>query len=232
MAKVTVQGNYQFSEANMKDAAQLRSFGWLVGRRTEHENKKGVKVFTIRRELDYAADPILRKSEKEYEKYVGKAQKKMKRRHGWGQFFAIVFTIVGLAVGGVLLAAGFVAAIGDIINPVFDSVKEMFEGTLDAETLDMIISYIPYAFLGIGGISLLSIFINKGRFKKRLITPKRKYAKKYNAIARNALASGAERVRVLKEEKKYLMTRSDRRISEIGSTFQRVMDRNGEVEFD
>ncbi len=232
MAKVTVQGNYQFSEANMKEAAQLRSFGWLVGRRTEHENKKGEKVYTIRRELDYAADPVLRKSEKEYEKYVGKAQKKMKRRHGWGQFFAILFTVIGLAVGAVLMLAGMVEAIGNIVDPVIDSVKEMAEGMLDADTLDMVVSFVPYVFFGIGGISLLSFFINKGRYKKRLITPKRKYAKKYNAIARNALASGAERVRVLKEEKKYLMTRSDRRISEIGSTFQRVMDRNGEVEFD
>ena len=86
--------------------------------------------------------------------------------------------------------------------------------------------YIPYALLAIGGISLISVFINKARYQKRLVLPKRKYARKYNAIAQSAVKEGSERVYALKAENRYLMTKNDRKLADLGNAFQRVMDRN------
>ena len=229
--KATVQGNYQYSEANAKDAYLLRSFGWLAGKRSEHENKKGEKVYTIRRDLQVASDSVIRKTERQFEKYYTKAQKKMRCRHRWGQFFAIIFTVLGLAAGAVFFLEGLLEPIDAILGTVNDIVKDTLDSFLNnADLSAQLTGYVRYAFLGIGVISLLSVFINNARYKKRLVCPKRKYAQKYNAIARGALKEGAERLYLLKMENGSLMTQSDRRINEIGMTMRRVMDRGEEYE--
>jgi len=229
--KATVQGNYQYSEANAKDAYLLRSFGWLAGKRSEHENKKGEKVYTIRRDLQVASDSVIRKTERQFEKYYTKAQKKMRCRHRWGQFFAIIFTVLGLAAGAVFFLEGLLEPIDAILGTVNDIVKDTLDSFLNnADLSAQLTGYVRYAFLGIGVISLLSVFINNARYKKRRVCPKRKYAQKYNAIARGALKEGAERLYLLKMENGSLMTQSDRRINEIGMTMRRVMDRGEEYE--
>ena len=229
--KATVQGNYQYSEANAKDAYLLRSFGWLAGKRSEHENKKGEKVYTIRRDLQVASDSVIRKTERQFEKYYTKAQKKMRCRHRWGQFFAIIFTVLGLAAGAVFFLEGLLEPIDAILGTVNDIVKDTLDSFLNnADLSAQLTGYVRYAFLGIGVISLLSVFINNARYKKRRVCPKRKYAQKYNAIARGALKEGAERLYLLKMEDGSLMTQSDRRINEIGMTMRRVMDRGEEYE--
>ncbi|MBO4538862.1 MAG: hypothetical protein J5781_01185 [Clostridia bacterium] len=229
--KATVQGNYQYSEANAKDAYLLRSFGWLAGKRSEHENKKGEKVYTIRRDLQVASDSVIRRTEKEFEKFYTKTQKKMRRRHRWGQAFAIIFTVLGIAAGAVFFLEGLLEPIDQILGTVNDLVKNTIDSVLNNATLaEEITGYVRYAFLGIGVISLLSVFINNARYKKRRVCPKRKYAQKYNAIARSALKEGAERLYLLKMENGSLMTQSDRRINEFGMTMRRVMDRGEEYE--
>ena len=225
--KVTVQGNYQYSEANIKQAMLLHSFGWLIGRRTEHENKKGEKVFTIRRDLQIASDGFVRKAEKKFNAYHNKAQKKMKCRHRWGLFFAILFTVIGAAAGACFMLADMLEPLGDIINPIKDTVEDLLlQYNVGEDIVALIMDYIPYAFFGIAGISLIFIFINGARYKKRLAVPKRKYARKYNAIAQSALKEGNDRVYALKAENRYLMTGNDRKLADLGATFQRLMDRN------
>ena len=226
--KAAISGNYQYSEANAKDAYMLRAFGWLIGKRSEHENKKGEKVYTIRRDLQIAGDPVIRKAEKQFDQFNNKAQKTMKRRHGWGQFFAILFTVLGLLVGGVFFLKGLFAPIDEILDTVNTTIKDTVDSLLNnADISEMVVEYVRYLFLGIGGISLISIFVNSARYKKRRACPKRKYAKKYNSIARGALKEGADRLYLLKIENGSLMTQSDRRMSELGMTMRRVMD-NGE----
>ncbi len=229
--KATVQGNYQYSEANAKDAYLLRSFGWLAGKRSEHENKKGEKVYTIRRNLQVASDSVIRKTEKQFEKYYAKAQKIMKRRHGWGQFFAILFTVLGLASGAVFFLEGLLEPIDAILGTVNDLVRDMLNSVLNNADLSAeLTGYVRYVLLGIGAISLLSVFINNARYKKRRVRPKRKYAQKYNAIARSSLKEGAERLYLLKMENGSLMTQNDRRINEFSMTMRRAMDRGEEYE--
>ena len=230
--KVTVQGGYQYSEADIKVANQMHAFGWLIGRRTEHENNKGQKVFTVRRDLQIGTDPIVKKSEKKYNTYVNKAAKKMKCRHRWGQFFAILFTVVFLLAGAAFILGNMVEAIGNFTGGIADMVVETVEGIdMIADYAEMIGDYFPYALIGIGVISLISIFVNQGRYKKRLFAPKRKYARKYKTIAQNALRDGSERVLALKNDNRYLMTRSDKKLADLGNTFQRVMNR-GEDEYE
>ena len=229
--KATVQGNYQYSEANAKDAYLLRSFGWLTGKRSEHENKKGEKVYTIRRDLQIAADPVIRKTERQFDNFYTKAQKKMKRRHRWGQLFAILFAVVGLAAGAVFFLEGLFAPIDEILASANGIIKDTVDSVLgDAALAETVAEYVRYLLLGIGGISLISIFINNARYKKRRACPKRKYAKKYNSIARGALKEGGERLYLLKMENGSLMTQSDRRMNDLGVTMRRVMDRGEEYE--
>ena len=102
----------------------------------------------------------------------------------------------------------------------------MVEENAGADAAGMFKDYGAYAFFAIGGISLLSIFINAARSKKRLFAPKRAYAKKYDAISRSALKEGANRVVAIKADKGYLMTRNDRKMADIGAAFQWAMDRN------
>ena len=226
--RVAVSGNYQYSEANAKEAYMLRSFGWLVGKRSEHENKKGEKVYTIRRDLQIAGDPVIRKAEKQFEQFNTKAQKTMKRRHGWGQFFAILFMVVGILAGNIFFLKGVFAPIDGIVDTLNDMIKNIVDPIMkNAEISEMIVEYVPCLFLAIGGISFISILINSARYKKRSSCPKRTYAKKYNSIARGALKKGADRLYLLKRENGALMTQSDRRMNELGMTMRRVLD-NGE----
>lgn len=229
--KSTVQGNYQYSEANAKDAYLLRSFGWLAGKRSEHENKRGEKVYTIRRDLQIAGDPVIRKCERQFEKFYTKAQKKMKCRHRWGQFFAILFAVVGLLAGAVFFLEGLFEPIDEILGTINGIIKDTVESAInDAALAADITGYVRYVFLGIGAISLLSIFINGARYRKRRVCPKRKYAKKYDSIARGALKEGTDRLYLLKRENGALMTQSDRRMNELGITMRRVMDGGEEYE--
>ena len=231
MAKATVSGNYQYSEANAKDAYLLRSFGWLIGKRSEHENRKGEKVYTIRRDLQIAGDPVIRKTEKQFEQFNTKTQKKMKRRHGWGQFLAILFTVIGAIAGGVFFLKGLFAPLDEIIDTLNTTIRDTIDSILnDFDLAGQITEYVRYLFLGIAGISFISIFINAARYRKRRVCPKRKYAKKYNSIARGALKEGAARLYLLKMENGALMTQSDRRMNELGITMRRVMDNGEEYE--
>ena len=200
MAKATVSGNYQYSEANAKDAYLLRSFGWLIGKRSEHENRKGEKVYTIRRDLQIAGDPVIRKTEKQ----------------------------IGAIAGGVFFLKGLFAPLDEIIDTLNTTIRDTIDSVLnDFDLAGQITEYVRYLFLGIAGISFISIFINAARYRKRRVCPKRKYAKKYNSIARGALKEGAARLYLLKMENGALMTQSDRRMNELGITMRRVMD-NGE----
>lgn len=224
---VKKEGDYQYGEANIRLANALHTFGWLTGRKTQHENKKGEKVYTIRRDLQIGTDPIVKKAESQWKgliRYYDKAkskkgQKRMTRKHGWGQFFAILCMIVFGLVGATFMFAeqidGLIGGEEGLIVPIVDEVKGMI-----ADNVSFIADYVeflPYVFFVIAGISLISIFINNGRYKKRS-----------NAAINvdNAIKDASERICELKANNRYLMTSSDKKIADIGRTFQRVMDRN------
>ena len=228
--KITVQGNYQYTDATLKDANLFRAFGWLTNFRSEHEGKKGEKLYSIRRDVEIAGDPVIRKAEKDYKKYCGKAQKKMTCRHRWGQFFAILFTVLGIVAGANLLVVGLgIAPDIEFLNILPDMVKGIelpFELPLDATTM------FGGAAAAIGVISFIAIFCNKSRFKKRMAQPKRKYAVKYAGFVHNAQKNGNDRLYELKSEKPYLMTKNDRKMSDLGDTMARVMNRGNVDEYD
>ena len=58
---------YEYKEAPMRQAMAYSSFGWLIGKRSQHYSRKyNREVVTLRRDFLIGANPTIRECEKEY----------------------------------------------------------------------------------------------------------------------------------------------------------------------
>lgn len=268
MAKKTkFIGDYQYDKVTLKEANYLRAFGWLTNFKSEHEGKKGEKLYSIRRDKDIALDPVIKINEKTYKKYyssyeaavspVKTAEKKYKNAHRWSTLFAILGIVGAVFILGYFLlikndafsgAASFKAVtdwfkmnlnttkIMDKVTEVFnDGLFKMGDGDgISIEIRDFVIYAAAAGIVGI--ISMICAIAQacklkacrNGKMDKLPKTSKAQTAGNAKVIKafQNAQKAGSERLYQLKCEKPYLMTKNDRKMTDLGNTMSRVLNRN------
>lgn len=109
--------SYEYKEAPMRKAFAYSSFGWLIGKHSQHYSKKyDQEVVTLRRDIAIGADPTIRECEKEYHKLEkGIVPAKYKNRSFIKFIFKALFVLITFAL--------CVCAIGLTAVGVYDGVK-------------------------------------------------------------------------------------------------------------
>ncbi|MBO4539672.1 MAG: hypothetical protein J5781_05300 [Clostridia bacterium] len=102
---------YEYKEAPLRQAMGYASFGWLIGKHSQHYSRKyNREVVTLRRDFIIGADPTIRECEKDYLKLEkGKIPAKYKSHAFFGavgKFFVIILTIAVLLFGLAQVAVG------------------------------------------------------------------------------------------------------------------------------
>ncbi len=115
MAK-NLNDSYEYKEAPIRSALEYASFGWQIGKSSEHYSKKlNREVVTLRRDFIISANPTIRDCERDYLKLEkGKLPSKYKT-HGLlrflGKLFIILLMLASLVAGAVLAAVGVYDAV-------------------------------------------------------------------------------------------------------------------------
>ena len=126
---------YEYKEAPLRQAMGYASFGWLIGKRSQHYSRKyNREVVTLRRDFLIGADPTIRECEKEYLKLErGKIPAKYKSHAFFGavgKLFVIILTIAILLFG---LAQTVVGLYDGIV--VEKKVRALYNAALDTDLL-------------------------------------------------------------------------------------------------
>ena len=126
---------YEYKEAPLRQAMGYASFGWLIGKRSQHYSRKyNREVVTLRRDFIIGADPTIRECEKEYLKLErGKIPAKYKSHAFFGavgKFFVIILTIAILLFGLAQTVVGLYDGIA-----VEKRVRALYNAALDTGLL-------------------------------------------------------------------------------------------------
>ena len=132
MAKKEIE-YYEYKEAPMRKAYAYASFGWLIGKHSQHYSKKlDREVVTLRRDIAIGADPTIRECEKEYLKLEkGKLPAKYRNK----SFFRILGKIFITLIIVVLLLAGLGMSVVGVYNGIATEkrVRALYNAAVKAE---------------------------------------------------------------------------------------------------